>query len=645
MAEPSPRATQPSANLMAGMRQLLMQYVPFSRMQPQQVDEFLRHAHEVYFAPQQRLLEPASGPVHELYFIRQGAVTGEQGVAALAAGSFEFEAGDLFPVSAVLGERPVTATYTATEDTFCLRVPVGVVRRLVNESAPFADALNRRVAHLLELSQQALQTAYSSQLLAEQSMHKRLGEIGRKAPHSCEPGTPLRDVLQGMDRQRVGSVVVVDDRYVPVGIFTRHDVLSRVALAGVPLDTPVSAVMSQPVQTLGLDDRAQDAALLMSVHGVRHVPLVDASGHLAGVVSERDLFAMQRVSLKSLGSALRTASSVATLRDLAGDLRSFAKALLGQGVQARQLTELISHLNDLLTRRLIELKAREHGRDLSTACWLAFGSEGRGEQTIATDQDNGLIFESDQPAADRPAWLAFARGVNEALDACGYPLCKGNIMAGNPECCLTPAEWLARLARWIDQGSPEDLLAANIFFDLRPLAGRLDLAQPLRRFITTRARAVPRFCKQLAVDALRNRAPLNWHGGIEVEEADGRQWVDLKLRGTAIFVDAARLQSLALGIDEVNTRRRLEAVERARTAAAAGEPAQEGADEAQAAAGAFEYLQMLRLRVQIDRMQGSAEHPNRLDITTLNAVDRRILKESFRVAHELQQRLELDYLR
>ena len=51
------------------------------------------------------------------------------------------------------------------------------------------------------------------------------------------------------------------------------------------------------------------------------------------------------------------------------------------------------------------------------ACWLAFGSEGRGEQTIATDQDNGLLFVSDDPERDRPRWLAFALEVNQALDA------------------------------------------------------------------------------------------------------------------------------------------------------------------------------------------------------------------------------------
>src|SRR5690606_23480847 len=110
------------------------------------------------------------------------------------------------------------------------------------------------------------------------------------------------------------------------------------------------------------------------------------------------------------------------------------RTLLGQGVQARQLTALISHLNDALTTRLIELLAERHGLSLTGTCWLALGSEGRSEQTIATDQDNALI----RPEGSDPSrYQAFARGVNQALDDCGYPLCKGGVMAGNPDLCLT----------------------------------------------------------------------------------------------------------------------------------------------------------------------------------------------------------------
>jgi len=307
-------------------------------------------------------------------------------------------------------------------------------------------------------------------------------------------------------------------------------------------------------------------------------------------------------------------------------------------VQARQLTELISHLNDLLAERLVQLVARRRGLDLDRICWLAFGSEGRGEQTIATDQDNGLIFASDEPEHDRPAWLEFAREVNEALDACGYPLCKGNVMASNPECCLTAVEWRARFAAWMQAGAPQDLLNASIFFDLRPIAGRIELADGLRGFITDHARKLPRFIKQLADNSLTQRPPLSWRGGIETHDVDGREVIDLKLQGTAIYVDIARIYALAHGIDETSTRARLEGVGRVLGV----EP-----NESESWVEGFEFLQTLRLEVQLPSETDAPvpAQPNLIEVATLNDIDRRVLKESLRIARRLQQRLELDYQR
>ena len=333
-------------------------------------------------------------------------------------------------------------------------------------------------------------------------------------------------------------------------------------------------------------------------------------------------------------------ASVDELRVAAADIRSFAGELLAQGVGAHQLTKLISHLNDVLTEQLVRLTADAHRLSLDRGCWLAFGSEGRSEQTIATDQDNGLVFESDAPELDRPAWLAFAGAVNEALDACGYPLCRGNVMASNPECCLTSAEWCARFSAWIEHGAPEDLLNASIYFDVRPLAGNVVLAQPMLDLVCNRAEEVPRFVKQMAENALFRRPPLNWLGAIDSRDVDGRSMVNLKLQGTAIFVDAARLYALAHGIAQTSTRRRFEAV-----APMLGvEP-----HESEGWIAAFEFLQMLRLQVQVQPAAPSnttaADHLNLAEVAALNDIERRVLKESFRVARRLQQRMELDYQR
>lgn len=621
----------PSSSLLTNLRQELMRHPPFAQMLAGDVDFFLRHSHENYYAPGEVLISPESGLVKHLIFIRQGAVIGERGLAELSGGAFHYEPGELFPVSAAVAQRAVTASYRAVADTFVLALPLDAMHALAVLSPPFADFLNRRILKFLDLSRRALQVAYASQALAEQSLETALGDVARQAPVSCPPATPLREALAQMHQLRIGSMLVTDTQQRPLGILTRYDILGKVTLPGLSLDTAIAEVMVQPVLSLSHEHTALDAALLMSKHGIRHVP-VTRGGAAVGMVSERDLFAMQRLSLKQVSTSIRSAADVDTLKMVAQDIRRFAHSLLGQGVHARQLTALISHLNDVLTARLLEIKAEEHGMDLTRICWLALGSEGRSEQTIATDQDNALILPDDSTPDQREAALRFGRDVNLALDACGYPLCRGGIMAGEPSCCLTLRQWRERFAHWIEHGAPQDLLHASIYFDFRALAGDDDLADSLRREVSEAARRAPRFIKQLALNALVHSAPLNWTGSIAVDDAG---LIDLKLQGAAIFVDVARIYSLSHGITATSTRERLEAV---------GMRLGLAVPEYQAWVSGFEFLQTLRLRIQLE---GTAppQHPNHLEVARLNDIDRRILRESFRVARSLQQRLQMDYER
>jgi len=632
-----PAKSTPSASLLGYLKAELAARLPFSAMQASHVERFLAEASLLYFAPGEVLLEPSQGPVQALLLVRRGSVSGRRGVAE-STGPIEYVAGDLFPVGALLAARAVTATYTANEDTFCLSLPAPAVQALVRDSAPFADFLNGRVLHFLELSRRAMQAGFASQTLSEHSLERRLAELPAKTPLVCRPDTPLSEALARMHERRVGSVLVQADEGQLAGIFTRHDVLSRVTLPQRGLDTPIAAVMSAPVHALEDSHTLSDAALLMSRQGVRHVPVL-RGGQIVNIVSERDLFALQRLSLKQLSSNLRSAADEATLAALAGRIREFARNLMGQGVHARQVSEVISHLNDLLTQRLIEIVAARRGVGLGSAAWLAFGSEGRSEQTVATDQDNGLAFASDQPERDRATWLALGQEVNEALDRAGYPLCKGGVMAGQRDCCLSVDEWRERFSSWIAHGAPEDLLKASIYFDLRPIAGATGLAAPLLRVIDSEPAQVPRFIKQLADNALRHAPPLNWRGGLDTRDEDGHAWIDLKLQGTALFVDAARLYALAHGLPQRGTRTRLQA---------AGPLMGVSAPEHESWVASFEFLQLLRLQRQLGQrgdMPGPQDNPNLVDVKLLNDIDRRLLRESLRVARSLQQRVQLDYQR
>ena len=622
-------ATSP-AGLPAGIRARLRAFAPFQQMQPEHLDQLMQTIEARRFAAGDTVLSPAQGPVPHLLVLLEGHVIG-QGSDKDAGARFEFESGDLFPVGAVLDARPVSSIYTAHDDVVCLQLPVADVQTLMVASTQFAEFMKGRVHKQLELSRKARQASYATQALAEQSLESPLGNIAFKTPVSVLPQVPLSDALETMHQRRIGSMLVVDTAGVALGILTRHDILDRVVLARTPLEAPIGTVMTTPIHTLSTQHTVQDAALLMSRHGIRHIP-VTRDGKVVGVVSERDLFAMQRMSIRHVSSGIRAAGDQAALVQSAQQIRAFARHLIGQGVAARQLTQLISHLNDLLTERLVALQAQTHGVDMQQACWLSFGSEGRSEQTISTDQDNGLVFLSDQPQQDRPRWLAFGLSVNQALDRCGYPLCKGNIMASNPQCCLTPQEWTRRFGDWLEYGSPEDLLKANIYFDLRPLTGRIDLGEQLRETIGRQAAALPRFAKQMADNALRHRVPLNWRGAIDTTSVGRREMIDLKHHGTAVFVDVARLYALAHGVAAIGTRERFEAI---------GPLLHMPAPDSEAWIAAFEYLQMLRLQVQM------ADTPlalaNQVELESLNQIDRHMLKESFRVARRLLAKLERDY--
>jgi CBS domain-containing protein len=623
---------EPSAGLLQILRAELAQRPPFDQMAGPAVDFFISRSRQMYFGPGERVLEPANGPVRDLLLVRSGSVTGARGLADAPGASFAYEAGDLFPSAAAMAGRAVTATYTSSGDTFLMALPAPAMRELMAMSPPFAEHMNQRMLKFLERSEDAMRQAYASRVLTGKSLETPLAELVRTSAVTCASGTLLRDALHEMHRLRIGSLVVADVAGRAQGILTRFDVLGRVALAGLSLDTAIDEVMTRPVHVLSGDATAQDAMLLMSRHAIRHVPVTQA-GAVVGMVSERDLFALQRTSVAHVGTMIRAGEDVHALKLAAAEIRRFAHGLLGHGVNARQVSSLVSHLNDLLTWRLVEIVAPDHGVDLRRLCWLALGSEGRGEQTIATDQDNALVLRDDSTSEERAAALRFGRAVNLALDACGYPLCKGGIMAGEPKCCKTLTQWRDEFERWIGHGAPQDLLDACIYFDFRRIGGDEAMAASLRAEVTWMAARSPRFQKQLEDIALQRTVPLDWRGAISTDEDGG---VDLKLQGAAIFVDAARLYSLAHGTTATSTRERLQAAGVAMGTAA----------EADTWVGAFEFIQMLRLRVQLEpRSHGAASNPNRIVLASLNALDRRVLRESFKVARELQQRMRLDYER
>lgn len=628
----------PAPTIVAGLTQVLRPHLPFSQMADADVEFLVTHAEIAYFSSGETILAPSGAPSTHFYVVKQGQVHGLRDADPEQI-AFEGAVGDCFPVGALLAERPVGLTYVAIGDTFCFALPAKQFDDLTRRSRAFMDFCKRRLGSLLDLSRRQLQAAYAAEASAERAMVTRLGDLVRSAPVTCRPDEPLREAFARMHAAHVGSILVTEpdgegERL--VGILTRTDLIGRVILPGLSLATQVRAVMTPNVLALDDDSTAADATVLMAEHTIRHVPVMrklDGTTKVVGLVSERDLFTLQRLTVRQLAAALRRAPDVASLAAIAANVRRLSHHLVAQGLGAAQLTRLISHLNDQLTVRLLTLACQRFDISADAFCWLALGSEGRGEQTIATDQDNGIIFSASR--IDAQTLLRLADWVNVGLAECGFPLCKGNIMARNARWCLNAEQWSMQFAEWIDRGDPESLLAGSIFFDFRGIFGNTTLAIDLRRDVVARASRNSRFLKQMADNALRNRPPASSMFesllGTEVPAS-----IDLKLHGTVPFVDAARIWALAAGLDQTRTAdrfKRLAEVERL------------PADDVAEWVDAFEFLQLLRLRRQhqLSDQEQPGENANSVSTATLSPIDRKILKVAFQQARKLQKRLELDY--
>ena len=616
----------------------LRAHVPFSGMARKDLEFVAERARLGYFPVGTVIVDPASGVAEFLYIIQRGHVRVRNPNAAL---DDEVRgAGECFPVIALSAASAGSRTFEATEDVFCLLLPRADFDELRRRSPEFAQFCTEALATVVQHSLGQLRNHFSQRAAEQQTLLEPIRALVRRDPVYCRADAPVQAALERMRHEGVRTIAVVNVERRPVGVFTLIDLLERVVLPGVSLSTPVAQVMSSCPVLVDELTTAQEGLALMASHGF-HQLLVVRGGELTGIVSERDLFGLQRVTMRNVTQSIRLARDVPALRRCVDDIVALTDNLLAQGAAAEALTHTITALNDALTQRLFELLLPKYPRLASQPwCWLAVGSEGRREQTVATDQDNAIVFRAPAPDVEsaRESLLEFARTANHALAELGFPLCVGNIMASNPECCLTLEEWRARFALWMREPTPTALLGANIFFDFRPLFGDATLAAALRQWLDVTSGENKLFLRMLVANALQAEPPLGW---IRTFRTDVGETIDLKTHGTRIFVDAARAFALALAIPETNTSQRIRV---------AGRRLNRDERDIAATVDAYHFLQLLRLRAQRGGLEPAAggepadgrgpRAPNRLDPYALNGLDQRMLREAFRQARALQTHLD-----
>ncbi|UDL07379.1 putative nucleotidyltransferase substrate binding domain-containing protein [Marinobacter sp. CA1] len=616
----------------------LREHAPFSNMDDAHLAHFAEHATLQFFADQDVVIAPDDEVIRQFHVVKQGRIRGERENpdTGETETTFEISQGECFPLAALIGERPTRTLHRASGDTFCLTLDHDNFVTLFADSDPFRDFCLRGVSSLLDLVNQRIQTGAMASIGPSHSLDTPLERFAIRNPIVCSPDMPLRRAVARMHENSVGSIVITDDARKPVGIFTLRDLRTVVAEGTTSLDTPIGQVMTQNPCCLPAQADAFEAAMLMAEHHFAHICVKDEDNALIGVVSERDLFSLQRVDLVNLARTIGTASHLRTLVSLRSEVSRLVDTMLAHGADSGQVVKIITTLNDVTVRRVLELNLKRHDPGIPFT-WLTFGSEGRQEQTLLTDQDNGILFQTPEGMTEdqvRDVLLPFAETVNQELAECGFTLCKGNIMASNPKLCLSGQEWDDWFIRFIDASTPQNLVYSSIFLDMRAVFGPREPLHQLLDKVLGRIRGNALFQKMLAENALNRRPPLNMFRGFRYAPDGDRHTIDLKRQGLSPFVESVRVFALAHGVEAANTLERMQQL------------ARKGVfddKDANAWQEAYSLIQAIRMRAHQQQLDQQQPLSNYINPDHLNPLDRRILRESFRQAQRLQQKLEVTY--
>lgn len=607
---------------MEEIARFLHEYPPFSLLPFEQVHGIAEKIQIEYFAAEQDILVHGQEPATYLYIVRRGSVDlireDEQGIHVLDT----LDEGALFGYVSLLYRQSPLVTVHTREETLVYLLPARIFTQLCRDVPAFArffaGSVVERLDHDLETHHYKTPTEFFQ-------LHLR--ELNHGVLITVEPHTTVREAAQRMSEHNVSGVVVTAH---PPGIITDRDLRKRVLAQGLRDSTPVSEVMSTPLLTLPDDSIVFEGLMFMTEHGIHHLPIT-RQGQLVGIVTDTDLLREQSNSPLLLPRQLERAQSIEQLRAYSNQVEATAGMLLNAGVRVQDIGRMVAVAHDSLIKRLLTDAEAELGSPPCAYAWLVLGSEGRYEQTLRTDQDNALVY-ADATSADAPSYFTvLAKRVVEQLMECGFPPCPGFIMATNPQWRRPLQDWRRYFERWINVPNEEALLNAAIFFDYRQVYGALDVEAALRPVIE-RGREQRIFLGRLGRAAVRQSSPLSFFRNFVVERSGAsRDLLDLKIRGTALIVDLARLYALEAGCAETNTLARL------RTSTGQRSLSQSNAEELSAA---FELISLLRLRHQYQQVQRGEQPTNLVPVSNLSKLEQRDLKDAFRAIASIQRSVE-----
>ena len=629
--------------------EFILTVVPFKLMGKEEIEQIAATMEIAYYPCGELIMRFGEKIPDYVYIIQTGSVkltvSDEFGGEILVDVR---EAGDVFGALSILRVKKTVFNVKANEDIIAYLLPAEVFLQLAKRHPEIEQYFSYSLAGNVKKERQAAVPQLPN-LMTTNILNLDMFLIGKSVADimvtnvlTCPPEKSIRDAAKLMTQRQVSSIVIIKASGSPIGILTDNDLRQKVIAHGYSVDEQVVHIMNSPLLTIHPAAYAFDALLEMSRHGISHLVVVE-DDLLRGIISEHEFQLETGNSPVGVIGDIEKSSSLDELVNLRPKIDHVLEMMVLQRIPPRKSTELITEFNDRVTskiNKITELYMKDSGFGAPPVpyCWMALGSEGRREQTLRTDQDNALLFENVPEHEEKKIkdwFLMYSEKVVDGLVRYGFPRCRGGIMASNPKWCQSEEQWENIFFDWVIHPEALALRMASIFFDFRPVYGDKSTLEKLRQKIHSLINNHYQFLQYMAKNALDSRPPLSFFHNFVVEKTgEHRNELNLKLRGVLPLNESARVMALEMNVNNSNTVERLTEVSKKNVIS--NELLSDLIE-------AFDFITSLRLVQHLEARQKGEAPNNFVNPAKLTGLQRALLKESFAVINQLQEKLEYRY--
>ena len=454
--------------------------------------------------------------------------------------------------------------------------------------------------------------------------------------YTCPPEQDLKTVVRTMSERKISCVIVVNEHSEPIGILTERDIINRVVARDADVaSSTVSRFMTKDPHTLTPEDTVYRALFLLSAKGIKHLPLLE-EGKISGIVTLRQLLKLRYPEPMTLIEGIYQADNIDVLRTIKDRLPKLAASKLAMGSRAYDVVIMLSLINQDIHRKTYELAIADTGDPPGEHCLFLTGSHGRMENLLTTDQDHGIIYGDDIPAAVAEEYFStLAHTFSAWLEEIGFVKCPGEVMAVNPLWRKSLSGWKSQVETWIVRQVPHLVRYITVFFDAQPVAGEESLFVSLMDYSYNLLGEHYEVLRMLHEEEGSHRVPTGMFGRFITERSGKhRGEFDIKRSGLIFVVEGIRILALLHGIRETTTVKRI------------GKLVEGGhinSEDGEYFEGAYRFLLHFALNAQVEKGVEEGSINTWLNPSHLSSREKEMLRHAYKAVASLQDLIATEF--